>query len=143
CYAGSEQLEHTIAALLSHGRPREEPAAVIYDGTLSSQRTIDGTLEELARKVEHANDRRAAILVVGRVAALREHLRWFDVKPLFGKRVLVTRPRDQAPELVERLEAAGADTVVAALVRIEPPAEYGLLDEVCAAFVVCGIIVFL
>jgi uroporphyrinogen III methyltransferase/synthase len=142
CYAGAEQLEHTIAALLSHGRPREEPAAVIYDGTLSSQRTIDGTLEELARKVEHANDRRAAILVVGRVAALREHLRWFDVKPLFGKRVLVTRPRDQAPELVERLEAAGADTVVAPMIRIAPPDDYGPLDEACARAATYDWIVF-
>jgi uroporphyrinogen III methyltransferase / synthase len=132
CYAGPEQLEHTIAALLSHGRPPEESAAVIYDGTLSSQHTIEGSLEELARKTRQSDERRPAILVVGRVAALRAHLRWFDVKPLFGRRILVTRPRDQAAELVERLEAEGADTVVAPMIRIAPPDDYGPLDEACA-----------
>src|SRR5436190_3288682 len=132
CHAGPEQLEHTIASLLSHGRPAEESAAVIYDGTLSSQHTVDGSLEELARKIKQSNERRSAILVVGRVAALRAHLRWFDARPLFGKRVLVTRPRDQAPELVDRLEAVGADTVVAPMIRIAPPDDYGPLDDACA-----------
>jgi uroporphyrinogen III methyltransferase/synthase len=66
------------------------------------------------------------------VVALREHLRWFDERPLFGKRVLVTRPREQAAELVERLESAGADTVEAPMIRMEPPDDYGPLDEACA-----------
>ena len=72
------------------------------------------------------------MLIVGRVVALREHLRWFDERPLFGKRVLVTRPREQAAELVERLEAAGADAVEAPMIRMEPPDDYGPLDEACA-----------
>ena len=66
------------------------------------------------------------------MAALREHLRWFDARPLFGKRVLVTRPREQAAELVERLEAMGAEAIEAPMIRIAPPDDYGPLDEACA-----------
>ena len=59
------------------------------------------------------------------MAALREHLRWFDARPLFGKRILVTRPREQAAELVERLEALGAEAIEAPMIRIVPPDDYG------------------
>ena len=76
--------------------------------------------------VKQSSDRRAAILVVGRVAALREHLRWFDSRPLFGKRILVTRPRNQAAELVEPLEALGAEAIESPLIRIMPPEQVGL-----------------
>ena len=126
CYAGPEQLGHMLGSLLSHGRPADEPAAIVYDGTLPSQQTIMGSLEEVAKTIAQSADRRPGILVVGRVGALREHLRWFDVKPLFGKRVLVTRPRDQAAELVERLEAQGAETIVAPMIHIVPPSDYGV-----------------
>src|SRR5712691_850903 len=102
CYAGPQQLPLMLNALLSHGRPAEDSAAVVYDGTLPTQETIAGTLDGLAEIVRRSTDRRPAILVVGRVVALREHLRWFDTRPLFGKRILVTRPRDQSMELVER-----------------------------------------
>src|SRR5213596_2585863 len=90
CYAGPEQIGQMLGSLLSHGRPAEDPAAIVYDGTLPSQQTIMGSLEEVAKTIAQSADRRPGILVVGRVGALREHLRWFDVKPLFGKRVLVT-----------------------------------------------------
>ena len=72
------------------------------------------------------------MLVVGRVTGLREHLRWFDARPLFGKRIVVTRPREQAGELVEQLEALGATVVEAPTIRIAPPEDYGPLDEACA-----------
>ena len=132
CYAGARQLPHILSALVSHGRPAEDSAAVVYDGTLPTQQTRQGTLAELARGVRDSDDRRPAILIVGRVTALREHLRWFDVRPLFGKRVLVTRPREQAAELVERLEEAGAEAVEAPMIGIVPPADYGPLDDACA-----------
>jgi uroporphyrinogen III methyltransferase/synthase len=132
CYAGSDQLSHILTALLSHGRAAEDAAALIYDGTLPTQKTTVGSIGEIARMVKQSSDRRAAILIVGRVAALREHLRWFDDRPLFGKRILVTRPRDQATELVELLESQGADAIEAPMIRIVPPEDYGPLDEACA-----------
>ena len=131
CYAGPQQLPQILAALVSHGRPGADSAAIVYDGSLPTQETIAGTIEELVAAVKHSTDRRPAILVVGRVAALREHLRWFDSRPLFGKRILVTRPREQAGGLVERLEAMGADAIEAPMIRITPPDDFGPLDEAC------------
>jgi uroporphyrinogen III methyltransferase/synthase len=132
CYAGPQQLPDILSALVAHGRPVEDSAAVIYDGTLPTQETIVGTLEELARAIARADDPRPAILVVGRVVALREHLRWFDERPLFGKRILVTRPKEQAMDLVERLEERGAQAIEAPMIRIAPPEDHGPLDEACA-----------
>jgi uroporphyrinogen III methyltransferase/synthase len=132
CYAGPEQLPDMLAALVSHGRPLDDSAAVVYDGTLPTQKTISGTLAEVVDAVKRAGDRRPAILIVGRVVALRDHLRWFDARPLFGKRILVTRPREQAVELAERLEEMGADPIEAPMIRIEPPEDYGPLDAACA-----------
>jgi uroporphyrinogen III methyltransferase/synthase len=132
CYAGPQQLPLILSALVSHGRSADDSAAVIYDGTLPTQQTIVGTLEEMAGTIEGSTDRRPAILVVGRVAALREHLRWFDARPLFGRRVLVTRPKEQALDLVERLEAMGAEAIEAPMIRIVPPEDYGPLDDACA-----------
>ena len=132
CYAGPQQLPEMLKVLLTHGRPEDDSAAVVYDGTLPTQTTIAGTLREVARQIAEAADRRPAILVVGRVVALREHLRWFDARPLFGKRILVTRPKDQSMELIERLEAMGADAIEAPMIRILPPDDYAPLDDACA-----------
>jgi uroporphyrinogen III methyltransferase/synthase len=132
CYAGPDQVHHLLAALASHGRSPDEPVCLIYDGTQPTQETVDGTLGELAHRTKESTDRRAAILVVGRVAALRQHLRWFDVRPLFGKRVLVTRARDQAGDFVQAIEAAGAEAIEAPMIRIVPPSDYAPLDDACA-----------
>jgi uroporphyrinogen III methyltransferase/synthase len=130
CYAGPEQLPQMLRELVTHGRP-DDSAALIYDGTLATQETTHGTLDEIAQKVKESDDRRPAILVVGRVAALREHLRWFDARPLFGKRILVTRPREQAAEFADLLEGLGAQAIEAPMIRILPPDDYGPLDEAC------------
>ena len=132
CYAGPDRLPTILSSLLSNGRPPEDSAAVIYGGTLPTQETHLGSIDELLRLTRESTDRRPAILVVGRVAALREHLRWFDARPLSGKRILVTRPREQAAELVELLEAMGAETIEAPMIRILPPDDYGPLDDACA-----------
>jgi uroporphyrinogen III methyltransferase/synthase len=89
-------------------------------------------LEEIARKVRQTDDRRPVVLIVGRVAALREHLRWFDARPLYGRRILVTRPREQAAEMIGLLESLGAEAIEAPLIRIMPPEDFGPLDEACA-----------
>jgi len=104
----------------------------VYDGTRPTQETIAGTLHGLAAIIAQRTDRRPAVLVVGRVVALRDHLRWFDARPLFGKRILVTRPKDQSMELVERLEAMGAEAVEAPMIRILPPEDAEPLAAACA-----------
>ena len=122
CYAGAQQLPRVLEALMSKGWPADAQAAIIYNGTLPSQETLSGTMQELLTIVrEHARRRQAAVLVAGRVAGFREHLRWYDSRPLFGKRVLVTRPRDQAAELIDRLTALGAESIEAPMIRMGPP----------------------
>ena len=132
CYAGPDQVAEMLESLIAHGHPQDDSAAVIYDGTLPTQQTMTGTLKDIASRVKDSDDRRAAILVIGRVANLRDHLRWFDARPLFGKRILVTRPRDQAAELVQRLELMGAEAIEAPMIRIVPPEDFAALDEACA-----------
>ncbi|HKY20974.1 MAG TPA: uroporphyrinogen-III C-methyltransferase [Vicinamibacterales bacterium] len=130
CYAGPRQLPDILKALLANGFNKEESAAIIYDGTLPTQRTTDGTLQELA---EMNNVRtKPAILVVGRVVGLRQNLRWFDERPLFGKRIVITRSREQAGQLVELLESLGAEPVEAPMIRVAPPDDYGPLDKAVA-----------
>jgi uroporphyrinogen III methyltransferase/synthase len=132
CYAGKRQLAAILEELLAHGRPPTEPVAVIVDGTLPTQRTIQGTLEDVARAVAATPPTAPAILVIGRVAALREHLRWFDSRPLFGRRILVTRPREDAAELTDLLTVLGADAIEAPMLRFVAPEDYGPLDEAVA-----------
>ena len=130
CYAGPQQLPEILKTLISHGFAKDEPAAIVYDGTLPAQETVEGTLQDLTelKTLRH----KPAILVVGRVAALRQHLRWFDERPLFGKRIVVTRSREQAAEVVDLLESLGAEAIEAPMIRIVPPADYGPLDEAVA-----------
>ena len=132
CYAGPQQMSRILRSLLSHGRAGDDAATIVFDGTMPTQHTIDGTIESLGDRLQKSPAMGPGVLIVGRVAALREHLRWFDARPLFGKRVLVTRPRGQAIEFVDQLEAMGAEVVEAAMLRIEPPEDYGPLDEACA-----------
>lgn len=128
CYAGTKQLPAILQSLLAAGRTPDEPAAVIYDGTLPGQQTIEGTLQQLLELTRASQPRRPAILVVGRVAALRQHLRWFDERPLFGRRIAVTRPREDAADLADRLAALGAEPIIAPMIRIEPPEDWAPLD---------------
>jgi uroporphyrinogen III methyltransferase/synthase len=71
------------------------------------------------------------MLIIGAVVGLREHLRWFDARPLFGRRIVVTRSREQAGELVDMLEERGAEAIQAPTIRIAPPEDLAALDRAC------------
>jgi len=121
CYAGAQQLPRMLDAMQANGWPGDDRGVIVYNGTLASQETVSGTLMKLLEHVHEQPRRGPAILVVGRVVGFRDHLRWFDARPLFGKRVLVTRPRDQAAEMVDRLTVLGAEAIEAPMIRIMPP----------------------
>jgi len=121
CYAAGQQLPRMLEAMLEHGWPPDDQGVIVYNGTLTSQETMTGTLTELLAQVREHPRRDQSILVVGRVVGFRDHLRWFDARPLFGKRVLVTRPRDQAAEMIDRLTVLGAEAIEAPMIRIMPP----------------------
>ena len=142
CYAGAQQLPLILDALVANGWPEDGHGAVVYNGTLPAQETLSGSLAELAIQVKGRTRREAAILIVGRVAGLRKHLRWYDAKPLFGLKVLVTRAKEQAAELSDQLAALGAEPVEAPMIRILPPDDSAPLLRAAAQLDVFDWIVF-
>jgi uroporphyrinogen III methyltransferase/synthase len=129
---GVESLPETAAKLMEHGLSAATPAAVIERGTEPRQRTVTGTLDDIAERAWAAGLRAPAVTVVGEVVRLREKLRWFDARPLFGKRVLVTRSRAQAGALSKRLEELGAEAIEVPAIEVQPPEDWALLDGAMA-----------
>jgi len=128
---GVEALPEIVARLQEHGRPSETPVALVQWGTWPRQRVVTGTLATIAAEVERAKLTPPAVCIVGAVVRLRETLRWFDdpqARPLFGRRVLVTRAREQASALSDRLRAAGAEPVEFPVIKIVRMDDYGDLD---------------
>ncbi len=111
--------------LIAHGLDPQTPAAVIERGTLASQRTVTAPLRDLAARSAAEGIRPPAIFIAGRTVALRERLAWFEERPLHGKRVVVTRPADQAGEMIDAVRRLGIEPVVCPVIRTvpAPPAE--------------------
>ena len=130
CYAGARQIAGICEALRAHGRPRDEPATLIYAATTPSQSTVEGTIGDLAGRAKNGDH--AALLVIGAVTRLRDHLRWFDDRPLFGRRIVVTRSREQAGEFIELLEERGAEAITAPTIRVLAPEDPSALEQACA-----------
>lgn len=126
---GVGNLVQTVDKLIEHGKPDSTPIAVVEKGAGPGQRTVVGTLGNILDKVERENVQPPAVIVIGDVVRLREKLRWFDVHPLFGKRVLVTRPKHQAPALSRVLLSYGALPFEAPTIEIHPPTETEELDR--------------
>jgi len=128
---GVENLEEIAGQLQAHGRSPETPVALVRWGTWAGrQETLVGTLGDIVEKVRAAGFQAPAVTVVGEVVRLREKLRWFDAGPLAGKRIVVTRAREQASEFAEKLRARGAEPIEFPLIRIAPPSDgYAALDD--------------
>jgi len=112
-YMGAARLSEIAASLIAHGRPPDEPAAVVQAGTLPAQRTVVGTLRSIAADAERAGMGAPLLLVAGAVASLARELSWLPPRPLAGRTVAVTRARAQASGLASRLELLGARVVQA------------------------------
>ena len=133
CYADGRSAPVILQRLLDHGASPDSSAALIHHGTLPAQHTQTGTISTLLAAISANPLTSAALLVVGKVAGLRNHLRWFDERPLFGRRIVVTRSPEQAPELVEALETLGAQAIRAPTFRIVPPDDPEALDRAAAS----------
>jgi len=120
---GTKTLPEIAEKMIAHGRGPDTPAAVIRWGTTPEQRTVTGTLGNIAARVEEAGISPPAITVVGEVVRLREKLSWFENRPLFGKRVLITRTRRQASTLARLLASEGAIPIELPAIEIEPSAD--------------------
>jgi uroporphyrinogen III methyltransferase / synthase len=125
---GVENLPHITAKLIEHGRGPDTPAAVIRWGTKPEQQVLVTTVAEAAAEVSRQGIKPPAIFIVGDVVALREELAWFDQRPLFGRKVLVTRAREQASVLTTALEKLGAQCLEAPAIKIIPPESFAGLD---------------
>ncbi len=128
-YMGLSRLSQIVAALLEHGKPERTSAAVIEWGTTGQQRIVEAPLGELPQAVSTAGFVSPALVVIGSVVSLRSRLAWFEQQPLFGKRVLVTRPRPQADAMARRLEELGAVPRVLPAIAIREPADWGPVDH--------------
>ena len=117
---GRDNLHWITGRLLEAGMSRDTPAALVRWGSVPAQRTLTGTLYDIAARADDAGLPPPVVLVVGGVVGLRPHLKWFEEMPLFGKRVLVTRTRTQASALSACLTALGAMPLEVPTVEIEP-----------------------
>jgi uroporphyrinogen III methyltransferase/synthase len=126
---GVKNMDRIVEALIAHGKPPETPAALIRKGTLPEQETLTGKLSNIVQLARAGRFQPPAILVVGKVVALRDTLRWFDTKPLFGKGIVITRPERQADDLAGRLAAHGARPIAFPTIAIEPPRDWKTLDD--------------
>ena len=112
--------------LRAYGRPADTPVAVIRWGTRPDQKTLVSTLKDIARDVKEKDIKPPAVMVVGEVVRLRESLKWYEQKLLFGHRILVTR---KDLEDFSSLDDLGAEIVEFPTVEIVPPEDYGEIDR--------------
>jgi len=115
--------------LIACGRPPDTPALAVRWGTRPDQETLGGTLETLPGLVESRGMKPPATFFVGEVARLQQHLNWFERLPLFGQRIVITRPREQAAGLAEMLRDLGAQPIEFPVIQIDPASDYGPLDR--------------
>jgi len=126
---GMANLPAIVRRLVENGRSPQTPAALVRRGAGPEQQTLTGTLEDICEKAKLAEFKNPAVIIVGDVVSLREKLNWFEKKPLFGKRVLVTRSREQASALSAAIEEAGGEALEFPVIRVVEPEDYGPLDR--------------
>jgi len=128
CYMGMTNLPLIAAKLIEHGRSPQTPVAIVQWATTPRQKTLVADLETVVQRVADEGIKPPAIIVVGEVVALRKELRWFDARPLFGRRILVTRTAEQAGEFTSLLEADGAQVIESPTIHLVPPESWAPLD---------------
>ncbi len=126
---GVRNISHIADNLIQYGRSADTPVAVIRRGTTVEQKTLTGTLKDIAGVAEENNMKPPAIIIVGEVVSLREELNWFEKKPLFGKKIVVTRAREQASGFLSDLTRLGAECLEFPTIKVVPPKSWEPLDK--------------
>jgi uroporphyrinogen III methyltransferase/synthase len=116
---GIERLSDVIQALMEAGAAPATPIALIRWGTTGQQTTVVSSLQEVTEAAEGFSA--PAVAVIGEVVRLRQKLKWFETRPLFGRRIVITRTRRQAGTLSGKLRALGAEVFEIPAIRIGPP----------------------
>ncbi|GAB4298388.1 MAG: uroporphyrinogen-III C-methyltransferase [Desulfuromonadia bacterium] len=128
-YMGVRSLASISRNLIAHGRPPWTPAAIVRWGTRPEQEVVVGTLEDIAPLAARLHIKPPAVVIVGEVVSLRDRLRWFDNRPLFGRTILVTRAADQASTFSTILSSRGARVVECPTIQLVPPPSWEELDR--------------
>jgi uroporphyrinogen III methyltransferase/synthase len=128
-YMGIKNLPIITEKLMANGRSPETPVVVVRWASTPEQQSVEGTLATIADRVRAAKIKPPALIVVGEVVSLRDKINWYEKRPLFGKRILVTRTREQASELVHRLEDLGANCLEGSTIALVPPDSWAELDQ--------------
>lgn len=120
---GVERLGAITSEMLNQGVRSDLPVALVRSATTGEQQTLTGKLSDIAQKAVASDFKAPAVAVFGDVVALRDHLGWYEKRPLLGKRIVVTRTRKQASALSNKLRALGAHVIELPTIRIEPPTD--------------------
>jgi uroporphyrinogen III methyltransferase/synthase len=126
---GLKNIQAIAATLIEHGRSPDTPVAIVSRGTTGRQQTVVGTLETIAELARRSGINPPAVTVIGEVVKLREQLDWFEQRPLFGRRVVVTQRLDLARPLVAALRERGADVLEVPATRWVPHPDRARLDK--------------
>ncbi len=126
---GITNLGEIVKKLIKNGKKPQTPAAIITWGTYPEQITITGTLDDIINKSEENMISPPGILIIGEVVKYREQIKWFEKKPLYGKKILITRPTDQAKSFIDKLNDLGAQTIEFPTIEICPPSSWKKLDK--------------
>lgn len=127
-FMGVKNLPNITDQLLEHRMNPETPVALVRWGTTAEQVTVTGILSNIVERVKAAGLKAPAIIVIGEVVNLRQKLKWFENRPLMGKRIVVTRAREQASDLVKRLSELGASCLECPTIEVVPPEDWSPLD---------------
>jgi uroporphyrinogen III methyltransferase / synthase len=128
-YMGMANLELLTRELMRYGRSPQTPVAIVRWATTSRQRTLVGTLSDIVEQVRARNFKPPAIIIVGEVVELRQHLAWFEQRPLFGRRILITRSAEQAGVFQRQLEEQGAEVISVPTIATVPPLDWQGVDQ--------------
>lgn len=129
-YMGWHRLPRIADALVAAGKSESTPVAVVSHASWPSQQTVTGTLATIAEQVVAAGLRPPSLIVVGECVRQREQLAWFEKRPLFGRRIGVTRADEQADAQIDRIFELGAEPVLMPTLEIEPPENWNAVDDV-------------
>lgn len=128
-YMGIARLPIIVAELLKHGKAPDTPAGIIERASTGEQRSVFSTLAHLEEARRHAGLEAPGLILIGEAVAHRASQPWFEKRPLFGQRILVTRPREQADGLVRKLEHWGAVVTRLPVVEIREPSDWAPIDH--------------
>ncbi len=128
-YMGFYNLAKIAERLITHGMPARTRTCVIEWGTLPRQKSCDGTLSDIAKKVTEMKMKAPCIIIIGDVVRLRKKLNWYETLPLFGKKIVITRTREKGEALMDKLEELGAQVLEFPVIEIKEPSDISSMDK--------------